>query len=847
MALISYFENGVTQTTPTRDIDIKEIYSHIRSGLFELKIKNLYNLRADEKKFKKAKQGLPNYTFSGQFKTLDTKIPIAEKLVQHSGFICLDVDDVIAIDQEFAFDIINNEKERFTKYYFVHGIFISPSRTGLKVICSIDGDHNQAFDQILDILKSDKIAPQFIKSIEKCRDVTRRCFTSVDPDIYINYDAIPFKPIEKQPEPKKQFHSSPKKNTSPDIERCSRLANQLKEKGIDLTKDYPVWVEIGLALATLGEDGREIFHTVSSVYPNYDPEETDKKFDHCIKTGYAATGKEKGITLGTFIKLANDAVYPRGAENKDYKTSFITESFEELDYRVLKGKVDDKGNPDEDACKFVLWKGNFWYKSWKIKKDGEETTTFNLDYVAFRKFLEKAGFFKLVTKYKNKPNTFEYVKVENNIVKSIRTEDIENYIMEWVRNYELEELENKLTQGSSRYFSDHTFRKLSVRAFNFKRDTRTEFFSYFKNCFVSVTKDGVSTHPYTELKEYIWFSQIIDREYHYTADNEEAIFNQFLYLATYGRKIFDGDTIKVSLDNNEQNLQRVTAIMTGIGYSLHGYKDPTKAKSFNIFDGKITRDKKPEGRSGKSLTFKAIAQIIPTVEIDATNIKLNDNLTLSEVSHDTRFIYFNDANEAFPFIRLFHMLTESMTSKRLYLDPIVIPFETSPKIGVNTNWVLKGDGGSFRARQHNVEYTDFFTPEYSPRDHFNCQFFSDDWNQDEWNKFYSAMFDYVSLYLLKGLINFPEPNFEYRKLIASTPEDFVEHFESLPQNTRIDKKEHYNNFKKEKSPDFDKLTQNTYSKWLTRCADYFGFIINRNHPEGRDRVQGIDYITIEKK
>ena len=868
MSKFSFFDTPVTVKEPTRQIEIREAIMHIQGGVFKLKIENCRKFltefkselesedeataKAAKRRYQKLKASLPSYIFSGAFKTLDSTLDLENKLIAHSGFIALDIDDIIEINQEMGALVLEGEKERYANLSYVYAVFISPSGTGLKVICKISPKfhtvegHAIAFDGIIEHIKTLGIPDNQLQSILKCRDITRRCFTSFDEDIYINVNAEEWDltTAELTGIPASTPVNQSSVARSADGVKCKRLANQLHELGIDITPSYPEWVDIALSLANLGEEGREIFHIVSSVYKGYDEKEADAKFTHCLKTGFSVSGKEKGITLGTFIRKAQDEIKKRTPApapserlGDEYLSSHMVDTFEELIDEV---EVGDADNPD---CPYVIWKGNFWQKVKKIKpKTGEVSYTWNMDYVKFRRFLERAGFYKLVTKYKNKANTFEYVKVESKVIKSVRAEDIENYVMEWVRHNELDEVENKLTQGSSRYFSEHTLRKLSVRSFDFIRDTKEEAYYYFRNCFVRVTATTITTHPLTELNGYIWYSQIIDKDFIYTADNDDSIFNTFLHLATNGKRNISDNTY--TLENGETPTKRITSVITGIGYALHGYKDPTKAKSFNIFDAKISRDKRPEGRSGKSLTFKAIGQVIPTVEIDATNIKINDNLTLSEVSHDTRFIYFNDANESFPFIRLFHMLTENMTSKRLYLDPIIIPFSVSPKIGVNTNWVLKGDGGSYRARQHNVEFTDFFSPEYSPRDHFNCTFFSDEWNTDEWNKFYSSMFDYVSFYLGEGLINFPTPNIEYRKLLASVSEEFVIWYtEDLKKDTRHEKKSIYEQFKNSNT-DFENVKQNTFSRWLQRCADHFGHTINKGLENARDRVGGVDFITI---
>lgn len=75
----------------------------------------------------------------------------------------------------------------------------------------------------------------------------------------------------------------------------------LVNRHIDITTPYEEWIKLGFALADgLGEDGRELFHQLSSMNAEYNYEECDKKYTSCMK------GNGKGITIQTFFKMAKD-------------------------------------------------------------------------------------------------------------------------------------------------------------------------------------------------------------------------------------------------------------------------------------------------------------------------------------------------------------------------------------------------------------------------------------------------------------------------------------------------------------------------------------------------------------
>ncbi len=72
------------------------------------------------------------------------------------------------------------------------------------------------------------------------------------------------------------------------------------EKLDNVADNYEEWVyDVGFALATLGENGRDYFHRVSQLSTKYDSNKCDKKFDNLIKTT-----NHDGI--GNFIKFCKN-------------------------------------------------------------------------------------------------------------------------------------------------------------------------------------------------------------------------------------------------------------------------------------------------------------------------------------------------------------------------------------------------------------------------------------------------------------------------------------------------------------------------------------------------------------
>lgn len=105
--------------------------------------------------------------------------------------------------------------------------------------------------------------------------------------------------------PALQTHDTPKTTTdlATDIDR---VVQEIEANGVDIAPDYGMWVNICFALADgLGERGRDFFHRVSRLHPDYEPANTDKQFTHCLN------GRGSGVTIASFSSI----MQPRLASN----------------------------------------------------------------------------------------------------------------------------------------------------------------------------------------------------------------------------------------------------------------------------------------------------------------------------------------------------------------------------------------------------------------------------------------------------------------------------------------------------------------------------------------------------
>ena len=425
----------------------------------------------------------------------------------------------------------------------------------------------------------------------------------------------------------------------------------------------------------------------------------------------------------------------------------------------------------------------FWY---------EEGESIKLNRQQFLKFLEIKGFRKLFI-----GKDYIFVQIENNIVKEIGTVNIKDFVADYIKNlgieredtFEYDLILSKVINQSSTLFSRNFLEFLPNLDWKFKRDTEVESYIYFQNCFVKVTKGGYEVHNYEELDGYIWESQKLKREF-YKSDIK-SVFVQFMFRIC------------------KEDPERFNSLRSAVGYLLHSYKNPASAKAIVFIDERPGEG--ANGRCGKGLVGKAIGKIRNSVQSNGKNFKF-DRFMFQSVKPDTAIIEFSDIEKNFHFENLFSIITDDMPTEKKNKDEIIIPFESSPKILITTNYAIKGVDASTLDREFVLEFSDHYNENHKPIEEFGKKFF-ESWNKEEWNSFYNFMIGCLLFYLKNGLVEYERINLNRKMLIESTAEEFIEFMEDIEFGKRYDKKELYQKFI-DNYTDFNKLHQKTFTGWI---------------------------------
>lgn len=180
----------VNQNQPLLDL-AKEI----KSEKHKLKVDKIRQFIKEGKKeeAQSLKKQMPFFTPSGVFDGKRNK----ESLTEYSKIVCLDFDKISP-------DAFIPSLNKIEELPYTSVCFKSPSGVGLKVFVKVDSeavDHEIAYEQV----RAHYEEFVGIKADSLCKDITRACFMSYDPDLYENSEAKTFI-IETECEEPKTIH-----------------------------------------------------------------------------------------------------------------------------------------------------------------------------------------------------------------------------------------------------------------------------------------------------------------------------------------------------------------------------------------------------------------------------------------------------------------------------------------------------------------------------------------------------------------------------------------------------------------------------------------------------------------
>lgn len=773
------------------------------------------------------KKRLTAVTWSGTFKKRK-----ADAIIDYTQLICLDIDKLNP-------DELNTLLPLLKACQHTYAAFISPSGNGIKVLFKTAGTPAQHKDYFKAI--EEYFFAQWQVAIDKSgKDICRLCFYSYDENLYYNEQCTiftlpdiqsqgtavpamqPAKSITKKEAPAKITLNDIWESTQQVIDYSTGNRNNFVHKfacnanraGITLIETLQFAMDAAHDLQPT-----EVETTVKSAYNNNTAEYG--KFKKRTQQGNPGTVSKK--TTGAAIATGtNNSNAPTGSSKKDKPDySFWKE------HKIQKGKGDNAYN----------------------------VTRLELSRVDFCDFLFAKGFHLLPT---GDEDGFQIVHSKDGIIKPINPQQVKHFALNWCRQYKLKEVEEMLRKGQKNYFAKNELDSLPFKEINIKRDTAANTSFYFQNCWVSIDDKGkISQHPYTQLQQFIWESNKIKHDYVDTElkilddnnlllpyENINCEFAKFVALASYNPNNEEEKNF-----TPKQITDRFFSFCSAIGYLLDGYKHPSNRLGIFSIDHKIGERNEANGRSGKSMIPQACKELKKVANIGGKHYDPKYQFANEPITVDTQIINFNDMQRNFDVENIFEFIADSYSVNRRNQGFIHFQYPTSPKVYYSTNFIPKGDGDSYAGRMQIIEFSDYFNKNHTPYNEFEHGFFDESWPVDEWQRFYNFMLFCVSFFKEAGFVQYPNPNFDTRKLVNEVVPEFIDWMmddSKVPKNTRLEKIKLLDDANSSfyVSLYTGKLKPHTFAKWVKQVCRNKGLQFNPHKKGNYDKSNSVEYYTI---
>jgi len=289
----------------------------------------------------------------------------------------------------------------------------------------------------------------------------------------------------------------------------------------------------------------------------------------------------------------------------------------------------------------------------------------------------------------------------------------------------------------------------------------------FRNGVVKITANDINILPIDALKDEgaVWESMLLP--YDIQIDNEKGVFEVFAEKAMSRRNFNKNDDDWTK--NYDLHEEEYDSMKRSFGYLLHTYNAPDTQKCVMWIDADSDQNKS-EGGNGKSFIMEQVRRFKSHIFVDGKRFRnsMSDGgrFQFANVTAETKFIWIDDVQPAFPFEMIFSMITGEMEIEKKRENMMTIPRDRKPKFGLTTNYALPQFGVSYTRRQHICEFGNYWNhankinEKPSEPKHLGKMLFEDDFTEKDWNQFFSFGFKCIQQYFQEGLVQSEHSNYE---------------------------------------------------------------------------------------
>ena len=389
-------------------------------------------------------------------------------------------------------------------------------------------------------------------------------------------------------------------------------------------------------------------------------------------------------------------------------------------------------------------------KFWSISEKQNGVKTYEISRTSLDYFFELNGFFTIKDETQSDPM---YVRIQGIKVQHVTHKAISSFLKDWM---ECQGLPTALRDKVLRSRDLPTAHMSTLRErddLDFRKATDTAQYFHFRNCWVSVTAEGITRHSYNESADhYVWEENIIEHDYRemskmftvttnedgtyhvdINANMEQSNFMKFVVNASrlYWRKTDEEQLPLTDEEDAEENLSLVSKI-DNVGYLLYNQKFQSEAYATICLDSTMTENSDDcNGRSGKSFYVDAISTMRKRFKIDAGNTSFREPRFLFDgVTGDTDIVFIDECPNKFNYNFIYGMVTGDFRVEEKNRHSYVIPFKQSPKFVLATNYVLSRHDPSTEGRIWPLPFSDFYHVKTSKNDYRETRTIRDDFGME---------------------------------------------------------------------------------------------------------------------
>ncbi|WP_289666002.1 hypothetical protein [Flavobacterium panacagri] len=263
------------------------------------------------------------------------------------------------------------------------------------------------------------------------------------------------------------------------------------------------------------------------------------------------------------------------------------------------------------------------------------------------------------------------------------------------------------------------------------RDSRSKFGLPFKNGFYLMDKSAqIEVKDYSEIDGFFPKHKIQEHEFKYT--DEVGMFERVV------QNVSDNDTL---------------AFHSMLGYLAQSYKDSSCCPAIILSDKNADNVNRNGGR-GKTLFLKALQHVLPVMIKGGLEFDPKYTHVFADLESEIQLYVVDDTIAGFKFEQIYTQITGSLVCQRKGVKAETIPFDLSPKFVFTTNYLVghNKENNSTNRRFIEYQFNNHYNQTNTPKKEFECTLF-EDWDKNEWNRFYSFIYRCVAVYYKHSIIS----------------------------------------------------------------------------------------------